>query len=318
MKFGMDLILTILTLGIVRFVFVKEGTNQVVTRFGKYRKTLEPGLQMFWSGWGLLGMIHKFRITDPDTGELVYNTELDIREVGQDYAKEKVLSADNVQFEVDAVVFFQVIDAYRALFKVANYTESLRKLVQSILRAEIGEHDLEQTYSNRTAISNDLTAEADKATKAWGIRVIRIEIKSFELGAFADQLLRQKQQDIEKRQQILQAEGLREAKIKEAQGDAEATRMRADANALAKRLQYQAEAYGYDLVADVLLRKPGILDYLKYHTADSITQNLANGQATKLFLPNSIEQLLAAFSTMSSAIKETETDSEPENGHTLK
>jgi regulator of protease activity HflC (stomatin/prohibitin superfamily) len=318
MKFGMDLILTILTLGIVRFVFVNEGTNQVVTRFGKYRNTLGPGLQMFWSAWGLLGMIHKFRITDPDTGKLIYNTALDIREVGQDYAKEKVLSADNVQFEVDAVVFFQVIDAYKALFKVANYTEALRKLVQSILRAEIGEHDLEQTYSNRTAISEDLTAEADKATKAWGIRVIRIEIKSFELGEFADQLLRQKQQDIEKRQQILQAEGLREAKIKEAQGDSEATRMRADANALAKRLYFQAEAYGYDLVADVLLRKPGILEYLKYHTAESITANLANGQATKLFLPNSMAQLLAAFTTLSATVKETETNSEPENGHTIK
>ncbi len=319
----MDALLTILTLGIIRFVFVKEGTNQVVTRFGKYIKTLKPGLQAFFSFWGFSGAIYRFKVTDPMTESLTSTSELDMKEIVYDYPKERVISKDNVQFEVNAVIYFRVIDPYNALFKVTNYTESLRKLVQSILRAEIGNHDLEETYSNRTMISEALTQEADKATDEWGIRVIRLEIKEFELGNFAEQLLRQKQQDIEKRQQILQAEGLREAKIKEAEGlreyeiqlaegrklaataEAETIKVKANAEAEAQKMRFQAEAYGYKVVADVLKENPDLAYYLKLHTADVISKHLSNGQATKLFLPNAVDQLVGAFTVVSESLAQT-------------
>jgi|GEM_PF-3599362 len=316
----MDTVLTLLTLGIIRFVFVKEGTTQVVTRFGKYMHTLTPGLKAFLSLWGLMGSIYRFRITDPQTSAVVTTSEVDMKEIVYDYPKERVISGDNVQFEVNAVIYFRVFDPYKALFKVTDYTSSLRKLVQSILRAEIGKHNLEETYSNRTMISEALTREADKATDEWGIRVIRLEIKEFELGAFAEQLLRQKQQDIEKRQQILHAEGLREAKIREAQGqkeyevlvaegkklaalaEAEAIKIKAEAEAEAKKVQYQAEAFGYKIIADILSENPRIAYYLRLHTADRISRNLSDGQSTKLFLPNTIDQLIGAFSVLSDAV----------------
>ena len=313
----MDIILSLLTLWIVRFVFVKEGTNVVVTRFGKYVKTLTPGMQHFLSLWGLMGVIHSFKITDPATQSIVYATEIDMRETVYDYPKERVISKDNVQFEVNAVIYFKVIDPYKALFKVTDYTSSLRRLVQSILRAEIGNHNLEETYSNRALISESLTREADKATDDWGIKVIRLEIKEFELGNFAEQLLRQKQQDIEKRQQILHAEGLREAKIKEAEGqreyeikvaegkkfaamsEAEALTVKAQAEADAKKMQFDAEAYGYQIIAQVIKEHPDITYYLKLHAGNTISKNLSEGNATKIFLPNSSEQLINIFSAIS-------------------
>ncbi|MCI0530155.1 MAG: paraslipin [Nitrospira sp.] len=324
----MDKFLTLLTLGIIRFIFVKEGTHQVITRFGRYAKTLTPGLRAFLSLWSMLGNVYRFKVTDPQTSNVVTTSEVDIKEIVYDYPKERVISGDNVQFEVNAVIYFRVFDPYKALFKVTDYTGSLRKLVQSILRAEIGKHNLEETYSNRTMISEALTREADKATDEWGIRVIRLEIKEFELGDFAEQLLKQKQQDIEKRQQILHAEGLREAKIREAQGqreyeiqvaegkklaalaEAEAVKIKAAAEAEAKKMQYEAEAYGYKTIADVLNANPQITYYLKLHAADIISKNLSNGQSTKLFLPNTIDQLVGAFSVLSDAVSTTKETNE--------
>ena len=327
----MDKLLTLLTLGIIRFVFVNEGTTKVVTRFGKYVKTLIPGLQSFLSILGFWGTIYHFRITDPSTGKVRTTTEIDMKEVVYDYPKEKVISKDNVQFEVNAVIYFRVEDSYKALFSVSDYPLALRKLVQSILRAEMGKHDLEETYSNRTMISDALTEEADRATEPWGIKVIRLEIKEFELGDFAEQLLRQKQQDIEKRQQILHAEGLREAKIKEAEGlreyeiqvaeghrqaaeaEAEAIRTKAAATAEAKRLQFLADAEGYQAVAKVLAENPQLPFYLRLHTADVVSKNLGAGKATKLFLPNSIEQLIGVLTVGSEVLSSTRNTSGAES-----
>ncbi len=309
----MHSLLTLLTAGLFRFVIVREGTNQVVVRLGRYLRTLPPGFHCFLSLWGLAGDIYRFRMTDPMSDRVINTSEVDMREIVYDYPKEKVISADNVQFEVNAVIYFRVFDPYKALFKVSDFTGSLRKLVQSILRAEIGKHNLEETYSNRTMISQSLTKEADQATDNWGIRVIRLEIKEFELGEFAEQLLKQKQQDIEKRQQILHAEGLREAKIKEAQGqreydiqiaegkkqaalaEADATKIRAQAEAEALKMRFDAESYGYKVVADVVRENPEIQFYLRLHTADTVSRNLSEGAATKFFLPNNVDQMVNAF-----------------------
>ena len=318
----MDIFLTIITLGIFRFVFVNEGTAQIVTRFGKFQKPLYPGLRSFLYFWGFFGRLHKFEITDPIRNIKVRTIEVDTKEIVFDYPKERVISKDNVEFEVNAIVFFQVIDPYKAIFRVTDYPSALRNLVQAILRAEIGKHELEETYSNRTKISEELTREADKATDIWGIKVVRLEIKEFELGNFAEQLLRQKNQEIEKRQQILQAEGLREAQIKKGEGerdymicvaqgnraaaenDAEAVRIRAKADADAVKMKYDADMYGYNLISKLMVEKPEIKYFLQLHTADIVSDNLSKGPASKLFLPNDIDKLVGVFSVLSESLTE--------------
>jgi regulator of protease activity HflC (stomatin/prohibitin superfamily) len=322
----MDTILTILTFGLVRFVFVEEGTNVVVMRFGKYKNTLQPGLRGFLFVWGLFGYLHHFEITDVTTAGKKSAKAMNMREQVFDYRKETIISKDNVQFDVDCIIYFKVIDPFKAIFGVTDYTSSMQKLVQSILRAEMGKHDLEETYSNREAISKSLTNAADIATDPWGISVIRLEIKEFDLGEFAGDLLKQKQQEIEKRQQILLAEGDKEAKIKEAEGnkesevlkaeghkiaaiaEAEAVKTKAMAEAEAKKMLYDAECYGYRIIADVLNESPDVKYYLKLHNANAISKNLSEGNATKLFLPNQIDQLVSGFSVLADTIKKTTQD----------
>ncbi len=313
-------LVTLFTAGILRCVFVDEGTCQIVTRFGKFLKVLYPGLHVFPFLWGLAGSIYKFKITDPITGVVTTTNVLDMKEIVYDYPREHVISFDNVQFQVNAVIYFRVQDPYKAIFQVTDYVSSMRTLVQSILRAEIGRHPLEDTYSNRGAISAALTNEADKATDGWGIKVIRLEIKEFEIGDFAEQLLLQKKQEIERRQRVTQAEGIRQATVKEAEGakeaqvlratakkesalaEAEAIRTEAQAMADAIRMKSEAEVYRYELIAKLLEKDPVMLQFLKLHSAQEVCRNLANGHATKIFVPSDMGALLGLLSSVKDGV----------------
>lgn len=306
--------LSLLTLGLFRFVMVSEGTCQVVTRFGRYVKSLRPGLRGYFSAWGICGSIYHFTMTDPYTLKPKSGFELDTKEIVFDYPEEKVISKDNVQFQIDAIVYFKIVDPKKALFNVTDCVAALHNTVQSILRAEVGKHPLEECYSNRVRISEDLTREADQIASAWGIDVLRLEVQEFDIGTFADQLLRQKEQEIEKRQEILHAEGLMEAKIREAEGQKEAEirvaegkriaaeaeadtiRIRAQAEAEAAKIRSDAEAYGFRVIAEALGNDPLSLQrYLVLHSAEIISHHLAHGEAVKLFLPSDAHQLLKSF-----------------------
>lgn len=319
-------LLNILTLGLFRFVMVNEGTCQVVTRFGRYIKALRPGLRGYFSAWGIFGSIHHFTLTDPYTLQPKYGFELDTKEIVFDYPEEKVISRDNVQFKIDAIVYFKIVDPKKALFNVTDCITALHNTVHSILRAEIGRHPLEECYSNRLQISADLTREADQIATAWGIDVLRLEVQEFDIGVFADQLIRQKEQEIEKRQEILHAEGLMEARIREAEGQKEADiriaegkkiaaeaeadtiRIRAQAEAEAAKIRSEAEAYGFRIIAEALGDQPGTLQhYLALHTAEMISQHLANGDSMKIFLPTDANQLLKSFLIGSNLMKKDET-----------
>ncbi|ACL71000.1 SPFH domain-containing protein [Halothermothrix orenii] len=300
---SVDKILTWLTLGIIRFVYVREGTNVIITRFGKYVRTLKPGLNWFLSLSGLLGQIHYYYVTDPNTLEVKHTHEIDMKEIVFDFPKEKVISKDNVEFKVDAIVFFRVVEPRKAVFNVNDYVKSLQLTIRSILRDEIGRYNLEQVYCSRGKISRNLEVEADKAVTNWGLDVTQLEIKEFELGDFARELIEQKQEELEKRKQILRAEGLKEAKIQEgealkayAEMEAEAIRIKARARAEAEKYKFDAEVYGYKKIAKIIKEEPTILtNYFQLHNAEKISQNLGQGQATTVFLPSDMRLMVRAL-----------------------
>ncbi len=302
-KVSVDRILTWLTLGLFRFVFVEEGSNVTVTRFGKYVKTLKPGLNYFFSLFGLFGQIHYFYVTDPNTLTVKRTHQIDVKEIVFDFPSEKVISKDNVQFKVDAIVFFKVVDPRKAVFNVNDYVKSLQLTIRSILRDEIGRIDLEEVYCSRETVSRGLEKEADIAVTDWGIDVTQLEIKEFELGDFAKELIEQKQGELEKKKHIMKAEALKEAKIEEAKAlkayaemEAEAMLVKARAEAEAEKCKFDAEIYGYQKIAEVLKEHPQILtDYLQLYNAEKITQNLGQGKATTIFLPNDMQLMLRSL-----------------------
>jgi len=315
-KIGMDRILTWLTLGIFRFIYVNEGTNVIVTRFGKYVKTLKPGLNVFFSCFGLFGQIHYFYVTDVNTLEVKYTHEIDIKEIVFDFPQEKVISKDNVQFKVDAIVFFKVVNPRKAAFNVNDYVRSLQLTIRSILRDEIGRFNLEEVYCSRATVSRNLEKEADQAVKEWGIDVTQLEIKEFELGDFASELIEQKQEELEKKKMILKAEAMREAKLQEAMGlkavavaEAEAIKIRAKAEAEAERYRFEAEVYGYEKIARVLKENPQVLtEYLQLYNAEKISQNLGQGRATTVFLPSDMQLMLRSLNIFGDGNKDKENE----------
>ncbi|MFW5981185.1 MAG: SPFH domain-containing protein [bacterium] len=316
-RISVDNILTWLTLGIFRFVYVKEGTNVIVTRFGKYVKTLKPGLSSFLFLMGLFGQVHYFYVTDPVTLEIKKTYEVDVKEVVFDFPSEKVISKDNVEFKVDAIVFFKVVAPHKAVFNVNDYVKSLQLTIRSILRDEIGRINLEEVYCSRATVSKNLRKEADIAVTEWGIDVTQLEIKEFELGDFAAELIAQKQGELEKRKKIMKAEALKEAKIQEAKAlraakieeakalkeyaelEAEALVIKSKAEAEAEKNKFDAEYYGYEKIAKVLEEHPGILaDYLQLFNAERISKNLGQGRATTVFLPSNMENMIKSFNIM--------------------
>ncbi|MEC9487933.1 MAG: stomatin-like protein, partial [Halanaerobium sp.] len=300
---SVDKILTWLTLGIFRFVYVKEGTNVLVTRFGKYVKTLQPGLNFFFSLFGLFGRIHYFHVTDINTYHIKLTSEVDMKEIVFDFPKEKVISKDNVEFMVDAIVFFRVVDPKKAVFNVNDYVRSLQLTIRSILRDEIGMVDLEDVYHSRATVSKRLEQEADEKVTKWGIDVTQLEIKEFELGDFAKELIEQKQQELEKRKVVLRAEGKKEARILEgiamkefAEMEAEAIIIKAKANSEAEKFKFDAEVYGYEKIARILKSNPEVLTkYLQLYNADKISKNLGQGRATTVFLPSDMHLMIRAL-----------------------
>ena len=191
------------------------------------------------------------------------------------------------------------------------------------MRDEIGRINLEEVYCSRGTVSKSLRKESDLAVSEWGIDVTQFEIKEFELGDFAKELMEQKQGELEKRKKIMKAEALKEAKIEEAKGlkeyaelEAEALIVKSKADAEAEKNRFDAEVYGYEKIAEVLKNNPNILkEYLQLFNAERISKNLGQGKATTVFLPSDMQLMIKSFDIMSDN-EQVESDNNLDKDHT--
>jgi regulator of protease activity HflC (stomatin/prohibitin superfamily) len=203
---------------------VPQARAGVVERFGRYRATLTPGLN----------------VITPYVDRVRYM--VDLREQVVSFPPQPVITEDNLVVSIDTVIYFQVTNPVDATYEIANYIQAIEQLTMTTLRNIIGGMDLEQTLTSREEINRALRGVLDEATGKWGIRVNRVELKGIDPPpSIKDSMEKQMRADREKRAVILTAEGSRQAAILTAEGSKQSAILTAEGEREAQILRAQAE-----------------------------------------------------------------------------
>ena len=237
------LVFLIVTMGLK---IVQQSETMIIERLGKYHKTLSSGINI------IVPFIDKprrmrWRSSRPLSGgkKIVFISDvmkIDLRKTVYDFDKQNVITRDNVVTEISAVLYFQIVDAKRAVYEIENLPIAIEMLTQTSLRNVIGEMTLDETLTSRDTINQKLRAILDEATNKWGVKVNRVELQDITPPRdIRDAMEKQMRAERDKRAQILTAEGMKEATIRESEGRMQESINHAEGEKQAKILQAEAE-----------------------------------------------------------------------------
>jgi regulator of protease activity HflC (stomatin/prohibitin superfamily) len=229
---GLPALFVMAVLGLNSVKITSGGQSRLVERLGKYDRQLQPGLSF------VLPVVEK-----------VVSHE-SLKERVLDIPPQQCITRDNVAIEVDAVVYWQLLEHPRAYYAVDNLQAAMVNLVLTQIRAEMGKLDLDQTFTTRNEVNEVLLKELDQATDPWGVKVTRVELRDIHPSPGVQQAMEQQMTaEREKRAAILRSEGEKESQLNAAKGRAEALVLDAKAKQEALVLEAQAQAQQQSLLA---------------------------------------------------------------------
>ncbi len=254
---------------------IPQARAGVVERFGRYQRTLLPGLAV------VVPFVDRVRPL------------IDLREQVVTFKPAGVITGDNVGIQIDSVLYFTITDAKSVSYEVANPLQAIEQLTVTTLRNVIGGLTLEQALTSRDEINSQLRTVLDEATGRWGIRVNRVEVKAIDPPATIQEAMeKQMRAERDRRAAILTAEGSKQSQILNAEGEKQAAVLRAEGQRTAAILRSEGEAKAIDTVFKAIHEGDPDQGLLSYQYLQMLPK-LAQGDANKIFvIPSEFSQAL--------------------------
>ena len=298
MSFDDPLLIVLIVIGAALVIYaaaaikiVSQYEKGLIERFGRFDRMADPGLRF------IIPFIERIK-------------RVDMREQVVDVPPQEVITKDNVVVTVDAVVYYQATDPVKLKYNVANFILAATKLAQTNLRNVIGDLQLDEALTSRDVINTQLREILDEATDVWGTRVVRVEIQRIDPPVDVTEAMHRQMKaerirravvteaEGDKRSAILKAEGVMEARILEAQGQAGAIREVAEAEKFQKLTVAEGEGQAIERVFGAIHTGNPTPDLIAIRYLDALG-TIADGRATKLFLPTEFSGIASAVGALS-------------------
>ena len=293
-------------------VIISQSETKIIERLGKYYATLQPGINVI-----IPFIDHPKEIVSANNGRYQYTSSIDLREQVYDFDRQNVITKDNIQMEINALLYFQIVDPFKAVYEINNLPNAIEKLTQTTLRNIIGEMELDQTLTSRDTINTKLRGVLDDATNKWGIKVNRVELQDIIPPASVLQAMeKQMQAERDKRAtiltsegtkqaQILQSEGEKAATINKAEADKQQSILRAEGEATARIKKAEAEAIALEKITEAVGKSTNPANYLLAQKYIQMLQEVATGDKTKtVYLPYEATNLMGSIGGIKDLFKD--------------
>jgi len=305
--------LFVIVFALMGFKIVQQSETMVIERLGKYSRTLGAGINIIWPiidrPREIMWRYIKEDLNSKNYIIKVSTSKIDLRESVYDFPKQNVITKDNVVTEINAILYFQVIDPVRAVYEISNLPDAIEKLTQTTLRNVIGEMDLDATLTSRDTINSKLRAVLDEATHKWGVKVNRVELQDINPPQHIREAMeKQMQAERSKRASILEAEGskasqvlisegLKISEINKAEGEKQSRILRAEGEAQAKIRTAEGEAEAIEKITKAVASIKGDpINYLVAIRYIDTLKDMVSGKDNKvIYLPYEATGVLSSI-----------------------
>ena len=297
------IVVLVLIFAKMALVIIPQSETKIIERLGRYYATLRPGINI------IIPIVDRAKeIVVMRAGRYVYSNSIDLREQVYDFPKQNVITKDNVQTEINALLYFQIVDPFKAVYELNNLPNAIEKLTQTTLRNIIGELELDETLTSRDTINTKLRSVLDDATNKWGIKVNRVELQDITPPeSVLTAMEKQMQAERNKRATILTSEGKKASDILQSEGEKMATINRAEAlkqqailkaegEAQARIRKAEAEAIAIKKITEAVGESTNPANYLLAQKYIQMLQQIAEGDKTKtVYLPYEATNLMGSI-----------------------
>lgn len=292
-------------------IIVQQQEAIIIQRLGQYSKTLAPGLHwivpFFDAPRPMLKIVKQKTLDGRTYSSITYSPRIDLRETVYDFPRQNVITKDNVTISINALLYFQIIDARKALYSIENLPEAIEKLTQTNLRNLVGQLALDETLVSRDIINDKLREILDKATDKWGVKVNRVELQDIVPPASIQQAMeKEKKAEQDRRATILEAEGIKKsailtaegekmAAINKAEGEKQSEILRAEGIAQARIIEADAEKEAISRIIGALADKGKPDQYLIAMKYLETLSNITAGENNKVvYMPYEATGILSS------------------------